>query len=814
MRVLKFGGSSVASSENIQKVIKLVSAYDDEKLIIVVSALGGVTDQLITTSKLAEKGQEEYLQELKSIEEQHIVLTRALVDVRQQSGVLAKVKYELNSLDDILHGVFLIRELTPKTLDYILSFGEKLSAYIIACAFQNQQMAAEYVNASDLIITDHNFGKAQVQFELTYAKIKEYFSAEKGLWVLPGFIGSTPKGELSTLGRGGSDYTAAIVAAALDADAMEKWTDVEGLMTADPRSVSKSFVIENITYEEAMELSYFGAKVVYPPSLQPVYKSNIPFRIRSLANPEAKGTLISRAVMNGQKPIKGISSIRNIALLNLSGSGMVGVPGISKRLFSKLAEEKINIIMISQASSEHSISLAVEEQHAMRAKIAIEQEFTAELLLQQIEKVEIKLDLAIIAVVGKNMNNVPGISGTLFSSLGREGVNVFTIAQGASEMNISFIVRQQDEKKALNIIHDAFFLSDTKALNLFLIGTGQIGKTLLSQINEQLSILRSQRSIEVKLMGVINTRQMLIGGPEALPLDGWQEKLEKEGTEADLQGFVDEMIGLNLSHSVFIDCTASQLVSSMYQRVLDASISIVTANKLACAGDYENYKKIQDTARKKGASFFYETNVGAGLPVINTLNDLVKSGDKVEKIEAILSGSLNFIFNTFNEERSFSEAVMMAQDKGFTEPDPRIDLSGKDVSNKILILARELGYTFSSEDIKIKPFLPAEILEGGSKEAFWEKLKAYDKEMEAFRSSKEAGEKKLRVFAKLENDQLSVSLDVFDKLHPFYTAKDSDNIILFTTYRYREQPLMIKGPGAGAEVTAAGVFADIIRVAN
>lgn len=813
MRVLKFGGSSVASSENIQKVIKLVNAYSDEKLIVVVSALGGITDQLISTSKLAEKGQEDYLQQLKKIEEQHISLTRELVDVRQQSGVLAKVKFELNALDDILHGVFLIRELTPKTLDYILSFGEKLSAYIIACAFRNQQVAAEYVNASELIITDHNFGRAQVNFEISNTKIKAYFAQDKGLWIVPGFIGSTPKGELSTLGRGGSDYTAAIIAAALDADAMEKWTDVEGLMTADPRSVRKAFVIENITYEEAMELSYFGAKVVYPPSLQPVYKGNIPFRIRSLINPEAKGTLISRVINNGHKPIKGISSIRDIALLNLSGSGMVGVPGISKRLFTRLAEEKINIIMISQASSEHSISLAVEEQYALKAKLAIEQEFTAELLLQQIEKVEVKLDLAIIAVVGKHMNNVPGISGTLFSSLGREGVNVFTIAQGASEMNISFIVRQQDEKKALNIIHDAFFLSDTKVLNLFLIGTGQIGTTLLSQINEQLSILRSQRSIEVKLIGVTNTRQMLIGA-DGVPLDGWQDNLEKEGVTADLQGFVDEMIDLNLSHSVFIDCTASQGVSNIYQKVMDASISVVTANKLACAGDFGYYKEIKDTARNKGASFFYETNVGAGLPVINTLNDLIKSGDKVEKIEAILSGSLNFIFNTFNEECTFSEAVLKAQEKGFTEPDPRIDLSGKDVSNKILILARELGYSFSAEDVKIKSFLPESILEGGSTEDFWEKLKAYDKEMEAFRSSKEAGEKKLRVFAKLENDQLSVSLDVFDKLHPFYTAKDSDNIILFTTYRYRQQPLMIKGPGAGAEVTAAGVFADIIRVAN
>lgn len=813
MRVLKFGGSSVGSSENIKKIIRLSAAYADEQLLVVVSALGGVTDQLILISQLAEAGQEAYLQQLKNIEEQHIALTRELVSVQQQGTVLARLKWELNALDDILHGVFLIRELTPKTLDYILSFGEKLSAYIIASAFQHQQIAAEYVNAAELIITNNHFSRAQVQFDMTNQKIRDHFRGLKGIQVVPGFIGSTSKGEITTLGRGGSDYTAAILAAALEAEEMVKWTDVEGLMTADPRQVSKAFVIEEITYEEAMELSYFGAKVVYPPSLQPVFKSNIPFRIRCLANPEGKGTLITKVIHNGHKPVKGISSIRNIALLNLSGSGMVGVPGISKRLFSILAEEKINIIMISQASSEHSISLAVEERLAAAAKSAIEREFAAELLLQQIERVEVKLKLAIMAVVGRHMNNTPGISGTLFSALGKEGVNVFTIAQGASEMNISFIVREQDEKKALNIIHDAFFLSDTRVLHLFLVGSGQIGKTLLSQIHDQLSILKEHSSIEIKLMGVTNTRQMLIG-QEAVPLDDWQQQLEMQGEKASLEGFVHKMIDLNLSHSVFIDCTASQAVANVYEQVMDASISVVTANKLACAGNYNYYRKIKDTAKKRGASFYYETNVGAGLPVINTLNDLIKSGDKVEKIEAILSGSLNFIFNTFNEERSFSQVVQMAREKGFTEPDPRIDLSGKDVSNKILILARELGYAFSAEDVKIKPFLPAEILGEDDVNAFWEKLKAYDAEIEAYRSREEGSGKKLRVYAKLENNQLSVSLDVFDSFHPFYTAKDSDNIILFTTYRYRQQPLMIKGPGAGAEVTAAGVFADIIRVAN
>ncbi len=813
MRVLKFGGSSVGASENIKKVISTVKTYSDNQVVVVVSALGGITDQLIATSKLAEAGNEEYLKQLQAIEDRHMTVARELTDIRQQSAVLAKIKYELNALGDILHGVFLIRELTPKTLDYVLSFGEKLSAYIISCAFSTQQLPAIYANTGDLIVTDSNFGKAKVDFDVTNRKIKDFFKEEKAVWVAPGFIGSTPKGEATTLGRGGSDYTASILAAALDAEVMEKWTDVDGLMTADPRIVNKAFVIEEITYEEAMELSYFGAKVVYPPSLQPVYKSSIPFRIRNLSYPERKGTLISKETGNGGKAIKGISSIKDIALINIAGSGMVGVTGISKRLFAILAEEKINVILISQASSEHSISLAVEQQYAQRAKLAISTEFASELAAQQIERVDVEQDLAIIAVVGCRMKNTPGISGTLFSSLGREGVNVLTIAQGASEINISFIVKKQDEKKALNTIHEAFFLSETKVLHLFLVGAGQIGKTLLSQIKDQLEILRAQSSIEIKLMGVTNSRAMLTG-TEAIPLEGWKGMLDSSSSKADLSAFVDHMISLNLPHSVFIDCTASQVVTDVYDRVLDASVSIVTANKLACAGNFEFYKKIKTTARKRGASFFYETNVGAGLPVINTLADLVKSGDKVERIEAILSGSLNYIFNTFNESVKFSDVVLDAQQKGYTEPDPTIDLSGKDVGNKILILARELGYTFSLDDVKIKPFLPEDILKEKNRDEFWRKLKAHDGEMEAFRKKMEEGDKKLRVFAKLENNSLSVSLDAFDKSHPFFSAKGSDNIILFTTYRYLQQPLMIKGPGAGAEVTAAGVFADVIRVAN
>lgn len=813
MRVLKFGGSSVGSAENIKKVISTVKTYNETNLVVVVSALGGITDQLIATSKLAETGNEEYLKQLHAIEERHISVARDLTDVRQQSSVLARIKFELNALDDILHGVFLIRELTPKTLDYILGFGEKLSAYIISCAFNTEKVPATFADTSEMIVTDSNFGKAKVNFEVTNQKIKEFFSKEEAIYVVPGFIGRTSKGEATTLGRGGSDYTAAILAGALDAEVMEKWTDVDGLMTADPRSVSKAFVIEDITYEEAMELSFFGAKVVYPPSLQPVFKNNIPFRIRNLQHPEAKGTLISRESQNGRKPIKGISSIKDIALINIAGSGMVGVTGISKRLFAILAEEKINVIMISQASSEHSISLAVDQQSALRAKIAVQKEFAGELAAQQIERVDMEQDLAIIAVVGGKMKNTPGISGTLFSALGREGINVLTIAQGASEINISFIVKREDEIKALNTIHEAFFLSETKVLHLFLVGAGQIGKTLLGQIQDQLEILRERSSIEIKLMGVTNTRQMLTGN-EAVPLKDWKSRLEDSGQKADLNAFVDHMIALNLPHSVFIDCTASQQVTDVYDRVLDESISIVTANKLACAGNFEFYQKLKNTARRRGVSFFYETNVGAGLPVINTLTDLVKSGDKVEKIEAILSGSLNYIFNTFSEQLRFSDVVKDAQKKGYTEPDPRIDLSGKDVSNKILILARELGYSLNREDVKIKPFLPESVLGEDDPQEFWKKLEGNDGEMESFRKKLSGGGKKLRVFAKLENDQLSVSLDAFDQTHPFYSAAGSDNIILFTTYRYQQQPLMIKGPGAGAEVTAAGVFADIIRVAN
>ena len=814
MRILKFGGSSLGSSQEIREMISIVKTYQEPSLLIVVSALRGITDKLIATSKLAETGNETYLQQLQAIEELHLTIARELTDVRQQSAVLARIKCELNALGDILHGLYLIRELTPKTLDFILGFGEKLSAYIVSCAFEARKLPIKAAEAGELIVTDRTFGKGSVNFELTNRNIGQKIKGEEGgIWIVPGFIGSTEGGEAVTLGRGGSDYTAAIFAAALQADVLEKWTNVDGLMTADPLSVPKAFVIEDITYEEAMELSYFGAKVVYPPSLQPLLEKKIPFRIRNVARPEAKGTLISKVTANGQKPVKGISSIRNIALLNISGSGMVGVSGVSKRLFAALAEEKINVILISQASSEHSISLAVEQPYAAAAKRAVEQEFVHELGQQQIERVEQKEKMAIIAVVGKHMNSTPGMAGTLFHSLGREGVNIYTIAQGASEINISFIVREQDERKALNIIHDAFFLSDKKVLHLFLAGTGQIGKSLLSQLQEQLPVLEEENSLEIKLMGMTNTRKMLIGD-KPIALIQWQELLQESRRESHLPAFVEEMISLNLPHSLFIDCTASPEVAGVYDKVMDASISVVTANKLACAGSWDYYRKIKEMVRKRGIRFYYETNVGAGLPVINTLIDLVKSGDKVQTIEAILSGSLNYIFNTFSREVPFSEAVKEAQQKGYTEPDPTIDLSGKDVANKILILARELGYAFSLEDVQVQSFLPEAILQEKCPEAFWQKLQGQDAEMEAIRSREQEAGKKLRVYAKLEDNRLSVQLGAFDRSHSFFAAESSDNIIQFTTYRYRQQPLIIKGPGAGAEVTAAGVFADIIRVAN
>ncbi|MDW7695539.1 bifunctional aspartate kinase/homoserine dehydrogenase I [Flammeovirgaceae bacterium SG7u.111] len=814
MKVLKFGGTSVGSPEIIKQVIKIVKpATLKEKVVVVVSAFGGVTDQLIAISRQAAEGDATYKELYKAIEHRHIDAIKELVHARKQSGLLADIKYLFNELDDILHGVYLVRELSPKMQDFILSFGERLSARIISEAFKEQDVNTEFADARNFIRTNRIFGNADVDFEVTNKQIVEYFkNTDITLQIVPGFVASTDQGETSTLGRGGSDYTASILAAALNADLLEIWTDVNGMMTSDPKKVKKAFTIPEISYEEAMEISYFGAKVIYPPSIQPAYNKRIPIAVKNTYDPEGADTLINTNAPDGKRPIRGISSMKDVSLITLFGSGMIGVTGTAKRLFNCLADAKINVIMISQASSEHSITIAVKELEAYAAAKLIREEFEEEIAASRIEDVKVENGLSVVAVVGKNMKNTPGISGKLFSSLGKNGINVLTIAQGASELNISFVINRSDESKALNVIHEAFFLSDTKVLNIFVAGaTGLIGTTLVKQIKAHSEWLKSNNAIDVKLAGLINTKKMLIS-EEGIDLDNYKEILGSSDSDADLPKFVEEMKKANLPNSVFVDATASADVSEQYAKVLNSSISIVTPNKLACSGSMEYYKELKELSHKRGAKFLFETNVGAGLPVIGTLNDLVHSGDKILKIEAILSGTLNFIFNTVSSERKMSDVVVEARENGFTEPDPRIDLSGSDVARKILILSRELGYDMNIDEVEMKPFIPEKYFEADSVEQFLKNLEEFDGIFEADRSKLDAKEQKYRVIAKLENGKASISLNTYDKGDSFYAAAGSDNIILYTTERYLEQPLMIKGPGAGAEVTAAGVFADIIRV--
>ncbi|MBX2840998.1 MAG: bifunctional aspartate kinase/homoserine dehydrogenase I [Flammeovirgaceae bacterium] len=816
MRILKFGGTSVGTPERILQVIEIVKgALQKEKVAVVVSAFGGITDQLIKVSEMASSGDESYKDLQIEIETRHIQAIKTLVHARRQSGVVAEIKFLLNELEDILHGIYLVKELSTKMRDFILSFGERLSASIIAEAFKEKEIDARFTDSRKLIVTDKNFGNANVNFTETNERIQKHFiNAQGELIILPGFVASTKNNETTTLGRGGSDYTASIFAGALHVEVLEIWTDVNGMMTADPRKVRTAFTIPEISYEEAMELSYFGAKVIYPPSIQPAYQKEIPILVKNTFDPKGKNTIISGNAPDDEKPIRGISSMKDIALVTLTGSGLVGVTGSASRLFNALAKIQINVILISQASSEHSITIAVKEIDSELASKVIYKEFKEEFKGQKLDQVIVEQALSIVAVVGKNMKKTPGVAGRLFSSLGRNGVNVLAIAQGASELNISLVVRQIDERKAVSIIHEAFFLSETKALHLFIAGsTGLIGKTLLSQITKQFGSLKENSAIDIRLIGLMNTRKMVIE-PNGINPESAQKVIEKADTKSSLDAFVDEMISQNLRNTVFVDATASQQISDKYEEILNANISIVTPNKLACSGDINYYKRLKKIARKRGAKFLFETNVGAGLPVISTLNDLIQSGDKIIKIEAILSGTLNYITNNVSKDKKISEVVLDAKEAGLTEPDPRIDLSGSDVARKILILARELGYELNMEDVDSEAFISKECLEAKDISEFFEKLKAYDETFEKERSKLDANDEKYRIIATLEDGKPKVKVKTFDKTHPFYMAEGSDNIILYTTNRYNELPLMIKGPGAGAEVTAAGVFADIIRIVD
>jgi len=814
MLVLKFGGSSVANAENINKVVALVrQALTKDKIILVVSAFGGVTDLLIQAAVAAAAGDESYKEKLQDIERRHLEAVKALLPLTGQSSVLSAVKTRCNEIDDICSGAFLLGELSARTQDKIVSYGELLSSLIIAARFEALGVPNTWKDSRQVIRTDSQFGHAAVDFATSNQLIKTYIDglADTNLFIFPGFIAADNKHITTTLGRGGSDYTAAILAAATDAAALEIWTDVSGMMTADPRLVTNPKLIPYISYQEAMELSHFGAKVIYPPTIQPVMRKGIPVWIKNTFAPAEPGTVIEFDTVQNGSSIRGISSIPRIALLSLEGSGMVGIPGFSKRLFEGLSSKQINVILITQGSSEHSICVGIDEANATAAKQAVDLAFDHEIATGTVEPLIIETGLSIIALVGDHMKSHPGVSGKMFGALGRNGVNVRAIAQGSSERNISAVIASDDVRKALNVLHEEFFETSYKQLNVFVTGSGNVGRRLIDQLLQQQQYLLDNLRVNVRIVGLANSRKMVFAS-EGIDLRQWQQTLEN-GQPMNLDAWISGITTRNLRNSVFVDVTANAEVASCYGSLLQKSISVVACNKIACSSLYSNYRQLKDLAREYNARFLFETNVGAGLPVIGTLNDLTRSGDKVRRIEAVLSGTLNFVFNHYNGEKPFSTVVRQAQDEGYTEPDPRLDLSGTDVMRKIMILARESGERTEMEDIANSSFLPASCMKG-TVEDFYAAMILEEKHFKSLYDAASKEGKKLKFVARYDNGKASVGLQHIGPEHDLYHLYGKDNVVLFYTDRYPEQPLVVKGAGAGAEVTASGVFADILRTVN
>jgi aspartokinase/homoserine dehydrogenase 1 len=818
MKVLKFGGTSVANAENIQKVVNIITG-NDEAQIIVVSALGGITDALINVGVLAENANESYKDVLKELEKKHLDTARALLPVTHQSSCLSMIKQQFNELEEICNSVFYLRELSLHTKDRIISFGELLSSKIIDAFFQSKNLNHQWLDSRQLIKTNSNYGFAAVDFKTTNELITKTIlssnnlPADRRIFTAPGFIASDANNNTTTLGRGGSDYTAAIFAAAVNASSLEIWTDVTGMMTADPRWVHNAKTLERISYQEAMELSHFGAKVIYPPTIAPVMQKNIPTWIKNTFASNEAGTVIENISKHEGDIITGISSINAIALLSLEGSGMIGIPGFSKRLFEALANEKINVIVITQSSSEHSICVAINTNDASKAKLVVDKAFEIEISQQKLEPLKVEKEQSVIALVGDKMKSHPGISGKMFDALGRNGINVRAIAQGSSERNISAVIAHDDIKKAVNVLHEAFFESSYKQLNVFIVGVGNVGSKLLNQIHQQQKFLEEHLNLQVKINGIANSKKMFFSNDGIeINLNTWKEQLQ-QNANMQLNKFVDTVIQKNLRNSVFVDVTANEKVAEVYDRLLSKAVSVVACNKIAASSSYKNYCHLKSLAKEYSALFLLETNVGAGLPVIGTLNDLRRSGDTVTKIQAVLSGTLNFVFNHYDASRPFAEVVKQAQDEGYTEPDPRMDLGGTDVMRKILILAREAGEKIEMEDITNNSFLPASCFEGSVKDFYKEMLKheAHFKKLYEDAANKNC---KLKFVAEYENGKASVGLKHIPADSDFYHLYGKDNIVLFYTQRYPEQPLVVKGAGAGADVTASGVFADIIRVAR
>ena len=809
MKVLKFGGTSVGSKESILS-LKHIVEEQPEKVIVVVSALGGITDQLINTSKMALKGDEEYRKQFEQIvERHHKMVNDVITDEEKRNKLMPLLNSLLDELKSIYYGVYLIGDLSEKTQAAIVSYGERLSSHIVATLIDG----AVRVDARQMIKTEEKHGKHVLDSELSTRLVRSTIQLPlQQTIIVPGFISADKDSDETTnLGRGGSDYTASIIAAALNAEVLEIWTDVDGFMTADPRVIHSAYTISELSYVEAMELCNFGAKVIYPPTIYPVCVKNIPIKVKNTFNSQAPGTIIKDKIENDRKPIKGISSINGTTLITVTGLSMVGVIGVNRRIFTALAENGISVFMVSQASSENSTSIGVRDEDAKEAVNVLNNEFCKEIETGAMYPMHAESNLATIAIVGENMKHTPGIAGKLFGTLGRSGISVIACAQGASETNISFVVDAKFLRKSLNVLHDSFFLSEYKVLNLFICGIGTVGGNLIEQLRLQYEQLMNTRRLKLNVVGIATSSKALFCR-EGIDLNNYRQLLE-QAEPSNTQHLCEEVIGMNIFNSVFVDCTASSEVASIYQTLLEHNVSVVAANKVAASSDYESYLRLKKTALQRGVKFLFETNVGAGLPIIGTINDLRNSGDKILKIEAVLSGTLNFIFNEISENTPFSLTVKRAQELGYSEPDPRIDLSGKDVVRKLVILTREAGYKIEQEDVEKKLFVPEEMMQGAL-EQFWQQLPSLDAEFESKRKELEKEGKRWRFVACMDHGKTSVSLQAVNQHHPFYGLEGSNNIVLLTTERYKEYPMLIQGYGAGAGVTAAGVFANIMSIAN
>lgn len=815
MKILKFGGTSVGNAKRIKNVLEIIEQYDKRKenISVVFSAFGGVTDQLIKVSQKALAGNDSYLASFQNLRLQHLDIFKELVTHSKKNQVQKNINGLFEKLADMLKGLYLLRELTPRILDNILSYGERLSAYIICEALISRKIDCEFLDATTIIKTNSDFGNASIEPKKTQQNIINHFKANKKMQIITGFIASDDNGVVTTLGRGGSDFTASLIGSVLKVDEIEIWTDVDGILTADPRKVDDALPLKAVTYQEAMEMSYFGAKVIYPPTMQPAFDNNIKIRIRNTFNPSFKGTLILEKQSEIKFSAKGISSVDNITLLRISGSGLFGNEEITSRIFNTLAEEKINSLLLTQGSSGLSICIAVLPKDGQKAAKAIKQAFRLEIFDGRITEIKAEEDLSIVAVVGQDMHHTPGISGKVFEALGKNGINIIAIAQGSSELNISFVIKHEELSKALNVLHDSLFLAQRKLYNIFLVGVGLVGRALLQHIIAKSKFLFEQKSIEIRIVGIANSKKMIIS-KNGIDLTKWESELNNSGSKSKIKNFVTQMRELNLSNSIFVDCTATEVAIPLYESILSSNISITTPNKIANTKNYEFYQQLKTASAKNNVKFLYSTNVGAGLPIISTISDLINSGENIIKIEGVLSGTLSYLFNSFTGDINFSELVKIAKESGFTEPDPRDDLNGLDVARKLLILIRETGIDLELDDINVENLVPQKARKKISVSEFFKILKSEDDFFNQRKTDAKNNETALRYIAKYEKGKATVKLEEVDKSHPFYNLKGNDNIVAITTDNYSTQPLIIRGRGAGAEFTASGIFADILRITS